>query len=119
MNIATPLTAVKDLTDSSLVDLVDEVIRRVQAGEAIDPDVLAGDDAHAPSRSASSCPPSRSWPTWAAPQPPNSPEIHPPRAMPDRGWARSATSICSARSAAVAWASSTRRDKSHSIAGWR
>ena len=44
MNIATPLTAVKGLADSSLVDLVDEVIRRVQAGEAIDPDALAGDD---------------------------------------------------------------------------
>jgi len=43
--IATPLTAVKGLADSSLVDLVDEVIRRVQAGQAIDPDALAGDDA--------------------------------------------------------------------------
>jgi WD40 repeat protein/serine/threonine protein kinase len=45
VNIATPLTAVKGLADSSLVDLVDEIIRRVQAGEAIDPDDLAGDDA--------------------------------------------------------------------------
>ena len=44
MNIGTPLTAVKGLTDSSLVDLVDEVIRRIQAGEAIDPEALAGDD---------------------------------------------------------------------------
>jgi eukaryotic-like serine/threonine-protein kinase len=45
VNIATPLTAVNGLADSSLVDLVDEIIRRVQAGEAIDPDALAGDDA--------------------------------------------------------------------------
>src|SRR5262249_45535555 len=32
--------------DSGLADLVDEVIRRFQAGESIDPDSLAGHDPH-------------------------------------------------------------------------
>jgi WD40 repeat protein/serine/threonine protein kinase len=36
--------AVNSRSDSGLAELVDEVIRRVQAGESIDPGALAGDD---------------------------------------------------------------------------
>jgi eukaryotic-like serine/threonine-protein kinase len=44
VNTATLSPPVKGPADSSLVDLVDEVIRRLQAGESIDPDALAGHD---------------------------------------------------------------------------
>jgi WD40 repeat protein/serine/threonine protein kinase len=44
MNIATSSPAVRGRADSGLADLVDEVIRRFQAGESIDPDALAGHD---------------------------------------------------------------------------
>ena len=48
MKTATPSQAVKCAADSGLADLVDEVIRRVQAGESIDPDALAEHDPGAP-----------------------------------------------------------------------
>jgi WD40 repeat protein/serine/threonine protein kinase len=44
MNIATSSPDTESPADSSLAELVDEVIRRVQAGESIDPDALAGHD---------------------------------------------------------------------------
>jgi WD40 repeat protein/serine/threonine protein kinase len=44
MSIAMPSPAVRGSADSGLADLVDEVIRRVQAGESIDPEALAGHD---------------------------------------------------------------------------
>ena len=104
--------------DPVLAELVERLTARLQAGEPVDierdsrPSIPS-----TPSGSASCCRRSRCWPTWGDRRDRGLPPSGPGSGSPS--WACWATSGSSARSAAAAWASSTRPSRSRSAAAWR